>query len=42
VPIVERAPAAFERFWLAAVAFWCDAYPVLQAGYAGVVAELPG
>jgi len=40
VPIFEGTEDAFERFWLAAVTFWCDAYPVVQAGYAGVLAEL--
>lgn len=31
---------AFERFWLEAVSFWCDAEPVIRAGYAGVLASL--
>lgn len=31
---------AFERFWFEAVTFWCDAGPVLQSGYAEVLAEL--
>jgi predicted nucleotidyltransferase len=38
--VFERSRAAFERFWLEAVHFWCDAYPVLQRGYDDVLAEL--
>jgi predicted nucleotidyltransferase len=39
-PIFEATPGAFDRFWLEAVMFWCDAYPVLQAGYSELLAEL--
>jgi predicted nucleotidyltransferase len=31
----------FERFWLEAVSFWCDAGPVIREGYAGVLDRLP-
>ena len=30
----------FERFWTAAVTFWCDAEPVIRTGYADVLARL--
>lgn len=33
-------PAVFPRFWLEAVSFWCDATPVIRAGYADVLARL--
>ena len=36
----EARPGAFAEFWLAAVGFWCDAEPVLRAGYADVLARL--
>src|SRR5882724_2386772 len=29
----ESQPGRFERFWLEAVSFWCDAQPILDAGY---------
>ena len=32
--------SAFERFWLEAVSFWCDAEPVSRAGYADALASL--
>ena len=32
--------AAFERFWLEAVSFWCDAGPLLRTGYAEVLDRL--
>ena len=32
--------AVFPRFWLAAVSFWCEAGPVIRAGYADVLAGL--
>jgi predicted nucleotidyltransferase len=31
----------FPRFWTAAVSFWCDAGPLLRAGYEDVLARLP-
>lgn len=33
---------AFPRFWLEAVRFWCDAGPVIEAGYHGVLVGLGG
>ena len=36
----EGSPGAFAEFWLDAVDFWCDAEPVLRAGYADVLARL--
>jgi predicted nucleotidyltransferase len=39
-PVYERVPGAFERFWLEAVRFWCDAAPVLERGYENVLARL--
>jgi predicted nucleotidyltransferase len=32
--------AAFERFWLQAVDFWCDTEPILRPAYQAVLAEL--
>jgi predicted nucleotidyltransferase len=32
---------AYARFWLDAVSFWCDAEPVIRAGYDRLLAELP-
>ena len=34
------AEGAFERFWLEAVSFWCDAEPVIRMGYADVLTRL--
>lgn len=34
------APNVFEEFAIEAVTFWCDVAPVLEAGYADVLAEL--
>lgn len=36
----EGAPDAFAEFWIEAVDFWCDAEPVLRAGYAEALARL--
>jgi predicted nucleotidyltransferase len=38
--IFEVEPGVFARFWIEAVDFWCDAEPVLRAGYAEVLARL--
>jgi len=38
--VYEAAPGEFRRFWLAAVSFWCDADPVIQRGYEGVLSRL--
>jgi predicted nucleotidyltransferase len=34
-------PEAFPRFWMDAVSFWCDAGPLIEAGYRDVLARLP-
>jgi predicted nucleotidyltransferase len=39
--VFEGVPDAFARFWLEAVTFWCDAGPVIRAGYDDLLAELP-
>lgn len=41
VPIYEARPREFERFWLDAVGFWCDAQWILQPSYEAVLADLP-
>ena len=41
VVVFEALPDAFARFWLEAVTFWCDAGPVIRAGYDDLLAELP-
>lgn len=41
IAVFEASPDAFARFWLEAVTFWCDAGPVIRAGYDDVLAELP-
>ena len=38
--VVENRAGAFERFWLDAVTFWCDAAPVLGPAYEGVLERL--
>lgn len=38
--LYESDADAFPRFWMAAVSFWCDAGPLLRAGYADVLARL--
>ena len=40
VAVFEAAPGAFERFWMEAVSFWCDAQPVLGPAYAARLARL--
>lgn len=40
VVVFEGAPKVFDRFWFDAVSFWCDAAPVLRAGYAAVLKDL--
>jgi predicted nucleotidyltransferase len=39
-PVYASDADAFERFWLEAVSFWCDAAPTLRAGYADVLDRL--
>lgn len=41
VTVFESRPDAFARFWLDAVDFWCDAGPLIRAGFDDVLAELP-
>lgn len=38
--VFAAAESAFERFWLEAVSFWCDAEPVIRMGYADVLTRL--
>ena len=38
--LYEARPGTADQFWLDAVTFWCDAAPVLERGYDGVLAEL--
>jgi predicted nucleotidyltransferase len=40
VVVHESEPGLFDKFWFAAVSFWCDAEPVLRRGYASILAEL--
>jgi uncharacterized protein len=36
----EGRTGCFEKFWLEAVHFWCDAGPLIRDGYAHVLARL--
>ena len=36
----EAHPGIFGKFWMEAVDFWCDAEPLLRAGYAQALARL--
>lgn len=38
--LYQADPESFERFWRAAVTFWCDAEPLLRRGYEAILAEL--
>jgi predicted nucleotidyltransferase len=40
VPLFERQPGNFARFWLSAVEFWCDVAPLVRAGHEAILAEL--
>ncbi len=40
IVVFESEPDVFARFWNDAVHFWCDAGPVIRAGYDDVLAEL--
>ena len=40
VVLFERKAGSFERFWMEAVSFWCDAGPILRRGYRALLAEL--
>lgn len=39
-PMFEAEPGTFARFWFETVSFWCDAEPVLRAGYEDVLERL--
>jgi len=38
-PLFEARDGAFADFWMRAVSFWCDAGPILRAGYEAILAE---
>ena len=38
--VFESTAGLFERFWIEAVSFWCDAGPVLERAYAGVLERI--
>jgi predicted nucleotidyltransferase len=40
VVLFELEKGLFERFWFDAVSFWCDAEPVLRAGYEEILGDL--
>ncbi|MEW5983142.1 MAG: nucleotidyltransferase domain-containing protein [Acidobacteriota bacterium] len=40
VTLYARPAGEWERFWMDAVSFWCDAAPVLGAAYDGALSEL--
>jgi predicted nucleotidyltransferase len=40
VPLFQRHPGNFARFWLSAVEFWCDVIPLVRAGHEAILAEL--
>jgi predicted nucleotidyltransferase len=42
VAVFERGRDAFADFWHEAVDFWCDAGPVIRAGYEAVLADPSG
>jgi len=35
--VFEARDGLFDRFWMDAVTFWCDAEPVLRSGYEAVL-----
>ena len=39
--LAESEPGRFDRFWFEAVSFWCDAQPILDAGYRALLERLP-
>jgi predicted nucleotidyltransferase len=39
--LFQSEPDRFDRFWFEAVSFWCDARPILDAGYRAVLERLP-
>lgn len=40
IVISERDDTVHARFWNDAVGFWCDAGPVIQSGYEGILERL--
>ncbi|HMH53544.1 MAG TPA: nucleotidyltransferase domain-containing protein [Candidatus Acidoferrum sp.] len=42
IAVFERVPGAFADFWREAVDFWCDAGPLIRAGYDAVLADPSG
>lgn len=38
-PLFEARPGIFERFWLDAVHFWCEAGSIIRRGYEDLLAE---
>ena len=38
--VYEAGHDEFSRYWLDAVSFWCDAEPIIHAGYDAVLAGL--
>ena len=40
IVIYDRDGTAHPRFWNDAVGFWCDAGPVIQSGYEGILERL--
>jgi predicted nucleotidyltransferase len=40
VPLFERPPASFERFWMQAVRFWCDVEPLVREGHEAILEGL--
>jgi predicted nucleotidyltransferase len=38
--VFSRHEGTWDRFWMDAVSFWCDAGPVLREAYDGVLQEL--
>jgi predicted nucleotidyltransferase len=39
--LFQSEPGCFDRFWFEAVSFWCDAQPILDAGYRAILERLP-
>lgn len=42
VAVFARGPGAFDNFWREAVDFWCDAGPIIRAGYEAVLTDSSG
>lgn len=40
IPLFERKPGEFARFWLSAADFWCDVEPLVRAGHEAILREL--